>query len=158
MHKIILSTLLLSSLSFAEKSYSFLGAQTSFLNYEGISSPSFGLKYGIQKKMWRSTINFDYSTNGSNSLGSLILQVDKGILKGISKNSPLKPHVGFSLGVLQHDNIVTDKGYGFGLNTGATYLLSDSIDLDLSYKYFSTTKMNNISSLNTLTLSVHYFY
>ena len=158
MHKIILSTLLLTSLSFAEKSYSFIGAETSFLNYDGISSPSLGFKYGIQKGMWRSTINFDYSTNGSDSLGSLILQVDKGILKGISKNSPFKPHVGFSLGVLQHKNAVTDKGYGLGLNTGVTYLLNDDIDLDLSYRFLSTSKMNNIGSLNSLNLSLHYFY
>jgi len=158
MHKIILSTLLLTSLSFAEKSYSFLGLQTSYVNYDTVSSPSVGLKYGIQQGMWRSSINLDYTSKDSDKLSSLILQVDKGILKSFTKNSPLKPHVGFSLGVLQHKNIITDKGYGLGLNTGVTYLLNDAIDLDLSYRYFSTTKMNNINSLNSLNLSLHYFY
>jgi opacity protein-like surface antigen len=158
MHKIILSTLLLTSLSFADKSYSFFGAQTSFINYDNISSPSLGLKYGIQKGMWRTGINLDYATTGSNKLSSLMLQVDKGVLKNITKNSAFKPHIGFSLGVLQHKNSVTDKGYGIGLNTGATYLLNDTIDLDLSYRFLSTSKMNDIGSLNSLNLSLHYFY
>lgn len=155
MHKIIISTLLLTSLSFADKSYSFMGAQTSFLNYDGLSSPSFGLKYGVQKGMWRSSINLDYSKNGDNSLGSLILQVDKGIFKN---DSPLKPHVGFSFGLVEHHKIKSETGYGVGLNTGVTYLLNDAIDLDLSYRYLSTSKIDNLSSVNTLTLSLHYFY
>lgn len=158
MHKIILSTLLLTSLSFAEKSYSFFGVNTSYINYDNITSPSLGLKYGIQKGMWRSSLNFDYGSTGNNKLSSLMLQVDKGVLKNSTKNSPFKPHVGFSLGVLQHKNSVTDKGYGLGLNTGITYLLSDAIDLDLSYRFLSTSKMNDISSLNSLNLSLHYFY
>jgi len=158
MQKIILSTLLLTSLSFAEKSYSFFGANTSYINYDGISSPSLGLKYGIQKGMWRSSINLDYASTGSNKLSSLLIQVDKGILKNISKNSPLKPHAGFSFGLLDHKQSVSDKGYGFGINTGVTYLFNEAIDLDLSYRFFSTTKMNNISSLNSLNLSLHYFY
>ena len=158
MHKIILSTLLLTSLSFADKSYSFFGAQTSFLNYDSISSPSLGFKYGIQKGMWRSSINLDYASTGNNKLSSLILQVDKGILKSMTKDSPFKPHAGFSFGVIQHTNAVTDKGYAMGLNTGVTYLLNDSIDLDLSYRFLSTSKMDNIGSLNSLNLSLHYFY
>ena len=155
MHKIILSTLLLTSLSFAEKSYSFVGLQTSYVNYDSVSSPSLGLKYGVQRGMWRSSINLDYATTGSNNLSSLILQIDKGIFKNITRNSPFKPHAGFSLGLLQQSN---DRGYGLGLNTGVTYLLNDTIDLDLSYRYLSTTKMNNIGSLNSLNLSLHYFY
>ncbi len=158
MHKIIISLLLLTSLSFSEKSYSFLGAQTSYLNYESVSSPSLGFKYGIQKGMWRSSINLDYAQNGSDNLSSLMLQVDKGVLKQTTKNTPFKPHVGFSIGLLQHSNVLTDKGYAMGLNTGLTYLLTDNIDLDLSYRYLSTSKMKNISSLNSLTFSLHYFY
>ena len=158
MHKIILSTLLLTSLSFAEKSYSFVGLETSSLSYNSVSSPSFGLKYGVQKGMWRSSINLDYASTKDDTLSSLILQIDKGILKNMTRGSSFKPHAGFSIGVLQHKDTVIDRGYGFGLNTGVTYLLNDAIDLDLSYRYLSTTKMNNINSLNSLNLSLHYFY
>jgi len=158
MHKIILSTLLLTSLSFAEKSYSFVGLQTSYVNYDSVSSPSLGFKYGIQKGMWRSSINLDYASTGSNKLSSLILQVDKGILQNITRNSPLKPHAGFSVGMLQHKHTKTESGYGIGLNTGVTYLLNDTIDLDLSYRFLSTSKLNGIGSINSLNLSLHYFY
>ncbi len=158
MHKIILSTILLTAIGFAGKSYSFLGAQTSIVNYDQISAPSVGFKYGIQKDMWRSSLNLDYSENGSNTLTSLIFEADRGVLQETVKELPVKPHIGFSLGLLQHTNTVTDKGYGLGLNTGLTYLLNDKIDLDLSYRYLSVSKMNTISTLNSLTLSLHYFY
>jgi opacity protein-like surface antigen len=158
MYKIFLITLLTVSLSYANKSYSFLGAQTSFVNYDDVSGSSLGLKYGIQRGMWRSSLNLDYSENDSNKLGSFILQVDKGILKKYSKNSPLKPHLGFSFGLLQHEKEKTDKGYGFGLNGGLTYIVNDAIDLDLSYRYLNTTKMNQIGSLHHINLSLHYFY
>lgn len=155
MHKIIISTLLLTSLSLAESSYSFLGANTSYIDYNNVSSPSFGLKYGIQRGMWRTAINLDYASTGNDKLTSLIFQIDKGILKSFTKDSPVKPYVGFSFGMLQHKDSVTNKGYGIGLNTGLTYLLNEAIDLDLSYRLLSTSKIGSINSLN---LSLHYFY
>ncbi|CAA6815769.1 MAG: Unknown protein [uncultured Sulfurovum sp.] len=158
MHKIIISTLLITSFTFGEGSYSFLGTQTSYLNYNTTSSPSLGLKYGIQKGMWRSSFNLDHAKNGNNKLTSLIFQTDKGILKQSMEKSLFKPHVGFSFGILQHKENVSDKGYGIGLNTGVSYLLNGAFDLDLSYRYLSTTKMNKLNTLNSLTLSLHYFY
>lgn len=158
MHKLIISTLLLITFSSAETSYSFLGAQTSYVNYENVSAPSIGLKYGVQRGMWRSSFNLDYSEANNNQLNSLILQVDKGVLQQSSKNSLFKPHVGFSLGILQHDKSQTDKGYAYGVNTGVTYLLNNAIDLDLSYRYLTTEKMNSMNSLHSLNLSLHYFY
>lgn len=158
MHKFILSTLLLTSLSFAQKSYSFFGAETSWLYYNSSTSPSIGLKYGIQRDMWRTSFTLDYASNSSDSLSSLLVQVDKGILKNITKESPFKPYVGFSFGLLQHHGSSTNSGYGYGVNTGVTYLLNDAVDLDLSYRYLSTSKINAFNSLNGLSLSLHYFY
>jgi len=158
MRKIIISTLLLMSISSAEVSYSFIGGETSLVNYENVSSPSIGFKYGIQKDMWRTSLNLEYAKNGDDSLSSFIIQTDKGILQQRFKNSLFKPHAGFSFGILQYDNQVTDKGYAFGLNTGITYLLNDAMDLDLTYRYLTTSKMTTLNSLNSLNLSLHYFY
>jgi len=158
MHKIILSTLLLTSLGFAEKSYSFVGLETSYVNYDSHSSPSLGLKYGVQKGMWRSSINLEHATTGNNKLTSLIIQVDKGILQNITRNSSFKPHAGFSLGMIQHKHTKTESGYGIGLNTGVTYILNDAIDLDLSYRVLSTSKLDGVGAINALTFSLHYFY
>jgi len=155
MHKIIISTLIFSSFLFSETSYSFLGAQTSVVNYDNISAPSIGLKYGIQKGMWRSSFNLEYSKQSSNTLSSFIFQADKGVLQQTMKNSPFKPHVGFAFGLLQADN---DRGIAIGINTGATYLLNDAIDLDLSYRYLSISKLTGINSINSLNFSLHYFY
>lgn len=158
MYKIFIITLLTVSIGYANKSYSFLGAQTSLVNYDEVSAPSLGLKYGIQRGMWRSSFNLDYSEKDDNKLASLILQVDKGVLKQYTKDLPFKPHVGFSLGVLQHKEQKSDKGYGLGVNGGITYILNDAFDIDLNYRYLGTNKMNQLGSLHHINLSLHYFY
>lgn len=143
----------------ANKSYAFVGAQTSLVNYEEISSStSVGLKYGVQKGMWRTSFNLDYSGLDENRLNSLILQIDRGLFEESTKNLFVKPHIGFSLGVLEHKFKQTDKGYGLGTNAGLTFILNDAFDLDLNYRYLSTSKMSNIGSVQHINLSLHYFY
>ena len=158
MYKIIISTLLFISSSFAETSYTFIGGQTSFLKYNDNSAPSIGLKYGIQRGMWRTSINLEHSKSSNNKLNALIFQVDRGIFKQATKNSNFKPHVGFSVGMLQHKSETTNKGSAIGLNTGATYLLNNNIDLDLSYRYLAISQIDDLNSVHNLTLSLHYFY
>jgi len=158
MYKIIISTLLLTSITLAEKSYTFVGAQTAFVHYNGLSSPSVGLKYGVQNSMWRSSLNLEHARNGQNKLTSFIFQADQGILEEHFKQSDFKPHMGFSIGYIQHQNNSTDRGLSYGVNTGITYLLNQKIDLDLSYRYIKVSKIKAVNSLNSLNLSLHYFY
>ena len=105
--------------------------------------------------MWRSSLNLEYSKKSSNTLNSFIFQADKGVLQQTMKNSSFKPHLGFAFGLVQDDN---DRGTAIGVNTGVTYLLNDAIDLDLSYRYLSVSKITGINSINSLNFSLHYFY
>ena len=158
MHKIIISSLLLTSIIFAEESYTFIGAETSFVNYNNVSSTSIGLKYGVQNAMWRSSLSLEYAKNGSDRLTSFIFQADRGILKERVRKSNFKPHIGFSLGSIQHKNSKKEQGFGYGVNTGITYLLNQKIDLDLTYRYMKVNQIDALDSLNSLNLSLHYFY
>jgi opacity protein-like surface antigen len=162
-NKLYISLILLStSLSAADKSYSFLGIQAGNSFVEGNFVPTAGLKYGVQTKKYRTAISYNYAENSSSSYQTLIAQVDTGILSNTFKNSSIKPYAGFSFGAMQEKNslnsLTTDRGYIYGVNTGLAYIFNDSLDFDLGYRYLQTSKLKNIDSLSDLTLSMHYFY
>lgn len=153
--------LLLPTLSLADKSYSFLGIQAANSFVEGNSVPTIGLKYGVQSKNYRTSLSYAYGEISNSNYQTLILQIDKGILTDTFKNSSFKPYAGLSFGAMQENNKQTskkDRGYIYGINTGLAYILNDSLDFDLGYRYLQTSKLQKIDSLNDLTLSLHYFY
>ncbi|CAA6818144.1 MAG: Unknown protein [uncultured Sulfurovum sp.] len=161
-NKLYISLILLSiSLSAADKSYSFLGIQAGTSYIEGDFAPTVGLKYGIQTRKYRTSFNYNYGENSNAKYQTLIAQIDTGVLTNTFKDSAFKPYAGFSFGAMQEKNklsSLTDKGYLYGINTGLAYIYNDALDFDLGYRYLQTSKLKNVSSLNDLTLSMHYFY
>jgi opacity protein-like surface antigen len=83
------------------------------------------------------------------------MQMDSGIFSNLFQNIPLKPYAGFALGAMQYEN---DKGYLYGVDGGLTYFLNDEIDIDLGYRFMTTSKVLTVDSIKDLTLSLHYFY
>jgi len=160
--KLYISLILLStSLSATDKSYSFLGIQTGDAFVEGKSTPTIGLKYGVQTRKYRTSFSYNYGENSKARYETLMAQIDTGVLVNSFKNSLFKPYAGFSFGVMQEKNklsSVIDRGYLYGINTGLAYIYNDVLDFDLGYKYLKTSKLNEIDSINDLTLSMHYFY
>jgi len=161
-NKLYISLILLStSLSATDKSYSFLGIQAGNSFIEGKSISTVGLKYGVQTRKYRTSINYNYGKNSDGIYQTLITQIDTGILIHTFKNSLLKPYAGLSFGIMQEKNRISsiiDKGYLYGVNTGLAYIFNDALDFDLGYRYLKTSKLNKIDSINDLTLSMHYFY
>lgn len=162
--KTFLTLALFSSLNYASDSdmYSFIGVQGSSSDYDGISTPTVSLKYGQQSSMWRTAISYNYAHNSDDTLQSFIAQIDHGILTDLFENLPLKPYLGFSLGVMQHKNklnqIDTDNGYVYGLNGGVNYVLNNNFDIDLGYRYLRTDKLEYIDNVNDIMLSLHYYF
>lgn len=157
---LFLALLLLSSILHADddKLYSFIGVQTSTSDYEA-TTPTLGIKYGKQSKNVRTSIAYNYGEESSNQYHSLLMQVDTGVLTNTFKEIPIKPYIGASFGVMQHDyNSRNDRGYLYGANAGLTYLLNDVVDLDLAYRFMKTSKLENINEINEFTFSMHYFY
>jgi len=163
LNKLYISLILLSSSLLAtDKSYSFLGIQTGSSFIEGNAVAAVGLKYGVQTRKYRTSINYNYGKKSNSTYQTLIAQVDTGILTNTFKKSSFKPYAGFSFGVMQEKNILnsvtTDRGYVYGVNAGLAYIFNDDLDFDLGYRYLETSKLENIDSLSELTLSMHYFY
>ena len=161
MTKIIISTILTlsSTLLYADNlSYTFVGTQASIDRFSGTTAPSFGIKYGKQADMWRTALSLNYAKNANDSLTSLLLDVNRGVLSKVFKDFEAKPYVGLSMAMMSHKEKKSNSGYAYGLNGGFTYLFDDNIDIDLGLHYMSASQIKSMNNLTDVTLSVHYFY
>ena len=153
--------LLITPLLATDKSYSFIGLQTGASRIDKEETPSIGLKYGVQSGNARTSLIYSYDKKSDDKFQMLLLQIDMGIFKKSFRNSLLKPYVGLSVGVLERDNALAlkkDRGAVYGVNTGVAYILNDSFDLDLGYRYLKTSSLETVNEINNLNLAMHYFY
>ena len=154
--------LLISTMQADDKIYSFIGVQTAVSKFENVSAPTIGVKYGKQSKNMRTSISYNYGEKSSHYYQTLLMQIDTGILTNTFRDIALKPYVGATVGIMQQndDSLVPriDRGYVYGVDAGLTYILNDTVDLDLGYRFLKTSKLENIDKLSDLTFSMHYFY
>jgi len=145
-----------------DKMYSFIGIQGAYTDYDNESAPTIGFKYGKQTDTWRTAISYNYAQKSDNTYQSFIMQIDTGVLTELFRDIPLKPYLGFSLGVMEHKNSANkpskDRGYLYGLNAGFNYVLNNSFDIDFGYRYMDSDKFKYISNRGDITLSLHYYF
>ncbi len=150
-----------SSLFAADKLYSFIGIQAANTFVGDSSSPSLGVKYGVQSKQYRTTLSYNYTKDSNRNYQTVVAQIETGILSNTFKNYNFKPYAGFSFGLLEEKNSLSaskDRGYVYGVNTGIAYIFNDALDFDLGYRYLKTSKVKNLNTIDDLILSMHYFY
>ncbi len=142
--------------------YEFVGVEAGISDYDGITTPTIGLKYGQQSPLWRTALAYNFSTDTEDTFNTLIVQVDRGVLTELFEEFPFKPYIGFSLGVIQHSNsdnkIDNDRGYLYGLNTGMNYVLNNEFDVDISYRYQKTSQLEYVDHSNALSIALHYYF
>jgi len=136
-----------------EKLYQFMGIDSSIDSIDGKANLSFGAKYGQQNGLWRTTLNF----NTSSDYQAFILQSDRAIFQKAFKPYQLKPYMGFNFGYMGSSLSGVDSGLIYGANMGVNYVMDDHYDIDLGYRYMMT-KTQSGAGLNNLILSLHYFY
>ncbi|HHB94471.1 MAG TPA: hypothetical protein ENK88_04930 [Campylobacterales bacterium] len=143
----------------SDKFYTFIGVQTAYTQYDNIDAPTIGFKYGKQTSQWRTALSYNYAINSDDTFHSLIIQVDRGILTDLFEDVPFKPYIGFSLGAMQYKNdLMTEKGYLYGGNFGFNYVLNNEMDIDLGYRYMTTSKLKEINNRGDFALSLHYYF
>ena len=160
-NKLYLTLLLsLTPLIAKDKSYSFIGIETGISEINNNTTPSLGIKYGVQQGNARTSFTYSYNKNNNDKFQMLLLQIDMGIFNHAFRDSAIKPYLGTTFGLLQANSngLARDRGYVYGLNTGLTYILNNDFDLDVGYRYLKTSKLKNIDEINNLNLSMHYFY
>jgi len=155
---IISIALLLSSLSFAETRYPFWGIVAYSSTIEGERGDVGGIRYGQQSKDWRTSFTLESKYYNQQML---TLQIDRTLLYSLS-TSKLRIYGGVvGAAIIQDKNDGSDDkmlGYGYGLSAGLMYYLSDTIDLDLGYRYMKVTDIDNVDDISSFGLALHYFF
>jgi len=127
------------------------------------SGLSYGLRFGAQNLEWRTmAILQSYSTdNGINeylkgelNLDYFFLGADNLIVEGYA----IRPYIGLNLGAISMDTEkTTENSVTYGAQLGATMNLTNQIDLDVGYKYNSSTS-DVIDSISGVSAGLHYKY
>ncbi len=157
---ILLSTGILNAYNNGiDEIYTFIGLQSAYTQYDNIDAPTIGFSYGKQNSEWRTSLNYNYAISSNHTYHSAIIQVDKGVLTELFRDYDFKPYLGFSLGAMQHKKgSITDNGYLFGGNAGFNYVVNNLIDIDLGYRYMSTSKFQHLNDRGDFLLSLHYYF
>jgi len=163
MKKVIIAILFLGNILFGydgiERLYTFIGVQNGYSKYENIDASTIGLTYGKQNKDWRTSINYNYAYNNDHTYHSLIVQVDRGVLIDLFRDSLFKPYVGLAFGAMEHrKHGIHDRGYLVGGTIGLNYVFNRSIDIDFGYRLMSASKLNDFDIRGDLMLSLHYYF
>jgi opacity protein-like surface antigen len=138
--------------------YPFFGISINSADINDDRINTIGLRYGQQTQDWRTTFTLEHREHGRQSL---IVQMDKTLLHSIG-TSKLRAYTGLAIGAMSQqrsDKDSKDIGYVYGATVGMMYYVSDTIDLDLSYRYLKTDdNIDSVNDFNSATLGIHYFF
>ena len=167
-NKILLPLFIISSISYSNNDgitemYDFIGVQTGMSSVNAgsnsgsdVTAPTIGFKYGQQTSEWRTAIYYNYAYHSDQKFHSLVAQVDHGVLMEAFADLPVKPYVGFSIGMMRNSS---NNDFIYGVNTGLNYVLNNTMDLDLSFQHMWTgSKLESLGGMNNLSLSLHYYF
>ncbi len=107
-------------------------------DYEG-SDIEYGIRLGAQKEEWRTTLSFNYFDGDEDGRKQ---NYEKGLVSFDyfflnSEDSKFKPFLGANVGYLNYEstNDIDMSGLVYGAQTGVVFSITDSIDMDLLYRY-----------------------
>jgi len=171
LNKILISTLLLFTLSEAKDSFSserLLGIEVGYASsqYERNSisktnkDPEYGFRIGAQNKDWRTTFIANMSRGSKHKYQKAMLTFDHFVWQSLYEKDHIrfKPYVGGHIGWIKHTaDDLSENGMLYGGEIGLVWNVLDEVDFDLGYRY-SVTNLDNLDSLDAMTLGVNYIY
>ncbi len=144
-------------------------------NPDSASETTFGIKYGMQTRDFRTT----FSAEGNSNFQSIDVEVDYILMDEMFGTAKVRPYVGATLGYINYDkelitqynenriaddeandrntSVSTSDGY-YGLDFGFLIYVTEDIDLDISYHYYFMDRLEPLDSMRGATFSLHYFY
>lgn len=134
-----------------------LTASTDSIKFESSSylpdedETSFGFRYGRQTQEWRTV----FTLCGNGDLQNFGLEIDKILVDQLFGMPEIRPYLGASAGYLRYEK---NDGYYYGGNFGFLLYATDTVDVDLSYHYYQTGKLESLDTMQGASLSIHYFY
>ena len=128
-------------------------------NHEGTSA-SIGIRFGAQNQQWRSMLIVDYSNNTDDNqkYERGMIQVDYFIPIWQMGNAAFKPYVGINGGYMNYESTgIDESGFTYGAQIGFTAGVSDTIDLDVAYRY-SVASPDAIDNIGNVVVGINYLY
>jgi hypothetical protein len=167
---LIKKILLLISLSLtsliASEEFGFIGAGIGYQQVDpGIfetNHTTLGIRVGRQSLDWRTIFGFDYETDFS----TIFVEADYIFLDEMFGTPKLRPYLGLNINYIDYNNFfdytqnitIDEDGYSIGINIGLILYAGDRVDVDIGYHYNSVQSIEPVDYLQTVTLSIHYFY
>jgi opacity protein-like surface antigen len=172
LNKILLSSLLILTLSEAKDSFSserLLGIEVGYTGIdtkdaigldESVNSVEFGFRIGAQNRDWRTSLIANMTNSDGHKTQKAMLSFDKFVWQSLYKKDDIvfKPYLSGHIGWIKHtaDNL-SENGMLYGGGLGLAWNVLDEVDFDLGYRY-SVTQLDNLDSLDAVTLGVNYIY
>ena len=126
-------------------------------DYDG-DAVEYGLRLGAQTDEWRTMFLFDYydSSSDDQNMEKGFLTLDYFFLQDSA--SSFRPFIGVNVGYINYEStLVEDSGLAYGGQAGFIVNVSESIDLDLSYRY-SLSDMNVMDHTASIVFGINYLY
>jgi len=153
----VISTGIITNILATDK-YPFWGISINSSDINGDMINTIGLRYGQQTQDWRTTFTLENREHGRQSF---MVQMDKILLQSIGTYK-LRAYAGLAIGAMSQkraDDDSKDIGYVYGATVGMMYYISDTIDMDISYKYLKTDdNIESIDDFNSASIGLHYFF
>jgi opacity protein-like surface antigen len=172
LNKLLLSSLLILTLSEAKDSFSserLLGIEVGYTGIdtkdaigldESVNSVEFGFRIGAQNRDWRTSLIANMTNSDGHKTQKAMLSFDKFVWQSLYKKDDIvfKPYLSGHIGWIKHtaDNL-SENGMLYGGGLGLAWNVLDEVDFDLGYRY-SVTQLDNLDSLDAVTLGVNYIY
>ncbi len=135
-------------------------------NHRG-SDVEYGFRLGAQSDEWRTMFVFNYfdSSGDNQNYEKGLLSLDYFLTSSdISDNVSFKPYIGVNIGYMNYESdrtlhmfSIDESGLLYGAQAGFVLGVTESIDLDLLYRY-SLTDAKNTDHIGSFVFGINYFY
>jgi len=171
LNKILLASLLVLTFLEAKDSFSserLLGIEVGYAStdYEINSVKNsnkdveLGFRIGAQNRDWRTTVIGNVFRDANQKYQKAMITFDKFVWQSLYEkdNIVFKPYVGGHIGWIKNTaDHLTDNGLLYGGEVGVVWNVLREVDFDLGYRY-SVTNLDNLKSLDAMTLGISYIY
>jgi len=157
---IMLMSILFTTLFAKQETFPFLGVSISSEIVDIAPSPSssvretgFSLRYGQQTLDWRTTFAF----TGNDNFQTFSIEIDKILLDNMFGMPELRPYLGATVGYINY-SVIDDSGLYYGGNFGFIIYVTDTIDADISYHYYTLDKLAPLDTMQGGSIGFNFFY
>lgn len=128
-------------------------------DYKG-SDVEFGVRIGAQNESWRTMLIFDYfdSEDDDQNYEKALFELDYTLFTSKTDDISFRPYLGLNVGYMNYESTNIDEdGFLYGGQAGFIVGLTESVDLDVMYRY-SFTDAANTDHIESWVVGFNYFY